>query len=587
MSRLTYRERIAERLRMMQIYEVLLRYSSDAAFDRGLLGDLRRSLQGWFYSEDIEPLTTPERARLMLQELGPTYVKFGQIVSSRADTLPPDWEVELARLQSHVRPFPVEQARDVIVSELGAPPEALFESFDPRPLAAASLAQVHRATLEGGRPVVVKIQRPNIQSQVRSDLLILENAARLAERRSAGAREAGSHQIIQEFGGALMLELDYRLEAYNARRLAKNLERLPGVAVPEVIRELSRQRVLTAEFVRGVEANDREAIIASGLNPEEVADNAVRAAIKMVLIDGFFHADPHPGNVLVNLDTGMLTFIDTGMVGELGIRQRLNLVGLLYTSTKNDPLALAQSLRSVSEPFRETDPKAFDADFTRRVGPLMDAPDGEKLDLASVISTSLDLLRDAGYRPDPQLSLAMKALTQSSEFMKVLYPPGQSREFSAKAIEMTEELAADTLTEERVTAFAKKQATYAAREALQQLPSLQEATDMWLRQARKGRFEVKIDTSDLEPRMDELRGIARTVTLGIIVVGILIASAIAANAPHAGTFGWVRNIGLVVYAVAISLATVFAVDLFRRSRRRRREADEQPRRTPRPAGRRP
>ncbi|HET8978709.1 MAG TPA: AarF/UbiB family protein [Solirubrobacteraceae bacterium] len=584
MSRLTYRERIAERLRMMQIYEVLLRYSSDAMFDRGLFGDLRRALQGWFYSEHLEPLTTPERARLMLQELGPTYVKFGQIVSSRADTLPADWEAELALLQSHVRPFPAEQAHAVIAAELGASADVLYETFDPQPLAAASLAQVHRATLPGGRPVVVKVQRPNIESQVRSDLLILSNAARLAERRSAGAREAGAYEIIEEFGGALMLELDYRLEAYNARRLARNLEGLPGVAVPEVIRELSRQRVLTAEFVPGVEANDREAIIAAGLDPVQVADNAVRAAIKMVLLDGFFHADPHPGNVLVNLDTGTLTFIDTGMVGELGLRQRLNLVGLLYTSTRNDPLAMAQSLRSLSQPFRETDPHAFDADFSRRVGPLMDAPEGEKLDLAEVMSTSLDLLRDAGYRPDPQLSLAMKALTQSSEFMKALYPAGRSSEFSAKAMEMTQDLASGTLTEERVTAFAKKQATYAAREALQQLPSLQEATNMWLRQARKGRFEVKLDTSDLERRMDELRGIARTVTLGIVVVGILIASAIAANAPRTGTFRWVHGVGLVVYVVAIVLAVVFGSELLRRSAVRRRESEARLRRRQGPAG---
>ncbi len=571
MSAPSVRERVDERLRLMQIYDVFLRYGSDAAFNRGLAGSMRRALQGWFYSGHVEALTMPQRVRLMLEELGPTYVKLGQIVSSRADTLPPDWEDELARLQSHVRPFSVEQVREVIAGELGAPPEELFESFDPKPLAAASLAQVHRATLAGGRPVIVKVQRPNIKSQVGSDLLILENWARFAERRSSVARESGAHEIIEEFGGALMLELDYRLEAYNARRLARNLEPLPGVAVPEVIREFSDERVLTMEFVEGVEANDRDAIIAAGLDPQEIADNAVRAAIKMILIDGFFHADPHPGNVLVNLDTGVLTFIDTGMVGELGLRQRLNLVGLLYTSTKNDPRALAQSLRALSEPFRETDPKEFDEEFARHVGPLMDVPEGEKLDLAGIISTSMDLLRDAGYRPDPQLSLAMKAMTQSAEFMKLLYPPGHASEFSAKAVEMTRDLVWDSVTEERVSDFAKKQATYAAREALQQLPSVEEATNMWLRQLRKGRFEVKIDTSDLAPRIDELRAIARTVTVGLLLVGLAIASAITATAPHTGTFKWVRDVGLVVYLGALVLAAAYILDLIRRARSRRRE----------------
>jgi hypothetical protein len=165
----------------------------------------------------------------------------------------------------------------------------------------------------------------------------------------------------------------------------------------------------------------------------------------------------------------------------------------------------------------------------------------------------------------------MKALTQSAEFMKVLYPPGRSSEFSAKAVEMTRDLLGDSLTEERVFEFARKQGVYAAREALQQLPSLQEATNMWLRQARKGRFEVKVDTSDLAPRMDELRASARMITLGLVAVGLVIASVIAANAPNTGTFKWVRDVGMVVYLLALVLAAVFIVDLLRRSSARRRD----------------
>jgi ubiquinone biosynthesis protein len=556
----------------LQIYEVFLRYGSDATFDRGFVGDLRRALQGWFYRTHVEPLTPPQKVRLMLQELGPTYVKLGQIVSSRAATLPAEWEVELAKLQSHVRPFPADEAREIIAAELGAPPEKLYEYFDPTPLAAASLAQVHRAAVDG-EEVVVKVQRPNIEPRVRADLLILKRAARFAERRSLTAHEAGAEAIIEEFGAALLLELDYRIEAYNARRLARNLEPLPGVAVPRVIRELSTRRVLTAEFVHGVEANDWDAIVAAGLDPVEIADNAVRAAIKMILVDGFFHADPHPGNVLVNLDTGALTFIDTGMAGELGLRQRLHLVGLLYTSTKNDPRALAQSLRSVSESFRETNPKAFDASFARRVGPLMDVPEDGALDLAGILSVSMELLRDAGYRPDPQLSLAMKALTQSAEFMRVLYPPGHSGEFSAKAVEMTRDLVSDSLTEDRVIEFVRRQATYAAGEAMQQLPTLEEATNSWLRQFRRGRFEVKFDTSDLEPRIRELRDIARAMTLGVIVVGVLIASAIVANTTSSQVSHGLRNAALVTCAVALVVAAISIVVLAWGAIRQRRPPD--------------
>ena len=570
MSRETYRERIDERVRLLQVYDVFLHYGADGAFDRGVLGDFRRFAQSRWHGVNVVALSNPEKARLLLQELGPTYVKLGQIISSRADALPSDWEAELAKLQNDVRPFPVEEALEVIASELGAPPDQLYESFDPRPLAAASLGQVHRATLKGGRPVAVKVQRPNIEKQVRADLRILSRAAGVMERRATWAREVGLQRVVDEFGATLLLELDYRLEAYNARRLAQNLDGLPGVGVPEVIRELSRTRVLTLEFVEGIPANQRDAIVAAGLDPVEIADNAVRAAVKMVLIDGFFHADPHPGNVMVTLETGRITFIDTGMVGELDLKRRLNLVGLMYTATKREPMALAQSLRSLSEPFRETDPKAFDQEFARRIGPLMDVGEGEKLALANILSESLDLLRDAGYRPDPQLSLAMKAITQSEEFMHVLYPVGHSAEFADRAVEMTRTLASAALTEERIKDFARKQALYAGREAVQSLPSLQEATGLWLRQYRKGRLEVAVDTSDLAPHIDALRAMTRTLVIGLLTVGVLIASAIAASTPDTAGFRTLRHVADVGYAVSLALAIILVLLLLQQARPRRR-----------------
>jgi ubiquinone biosynthesis protein len=328
--------------------------------------------------------------------------------------------------------------------------------------------------------------------------------------------------------------------------------------------------VLTLEFIEGVPANRREEIIAAGLEPTEIADNAVRAAVKMILIDGFFHADPHPGNVMVSLKTGVLTFIDTGMVGEIDMKRRMNLVGLMYTATKGEPLALAQSLRSLSEPFRETNPGAFDQEFARRLGPLMDVGEGEKMALAEIISQSLDMLRDAGYRPDPQLSLAMKAMTQAEEFMRVLYPPGSSSTFADSAVEITRTLATESLTQERIADFARKQAMHAGREALQNVPSLQEATGMWLKQYKKGRFEVTVDTSKLEPHIEALRGITQTLVVGLLTVGILISSAIAGSVPENSAVKGMHTVADIGYAASLLLAVLLVVSLLAGARPRRR-----------------
>ena len=564
MRRQTQREKLRERARTLQIYEVFMRYGTDAAFGRGALGDFRRWMQNRLYRPPVrvEWLPTPVKVRLALQELGPTYVKFGQIVSSRASSMPLEWEQELAKLQSQVAPFPPEEAREVIESELGAPPEQLYDSFSPTPLAAASLAQVHRATLEDGREVVVKVQRPRIENKVTSDLQILRRAAHTMERRSASARDIGLEQVVTEFGGTLLLELDYTIEAYNARRLAQNLASVEGVHIPEIVRPLSSRRVITMEFIDGVSATHRDEIVAAGLDPVAIADAAVRASIKMLLIDGFFHADPHPGNVVVSLDTGVLTFLDTGMVGTLTLKQRFNLINLLTTAGQRDPVALAQALRSISEPVETSrdapavDARAFDRDFEQRITPLMDVEEGQKLEFARIMSTALDLLREHGLRPDPELSLAMKAMTQAEEFTRVLYPPGTSATFVEKATAMTRELVEEAVTKDAVVGYARKEAMFAARQAAQNLPSVQEIAGMWIKQLRSGKFEVKLDTSDLDLQLDRVGRMARLGAVAMIIVGVLIGSAIAATVGTAGSLAPIRHIALVSYAVATAIALV-------------------------------
>ncbi len=367
---------VSERLRVMQLYGILLQYTVDLAFDWAWLRPVRRPMQEWLWRVPVPVARLPPqvKVRLLLEDLGPTYVKLGQILSSQGRALPREWEDELAKLQSEVRPFAYDDVRAIVAQSLGAPPETLYAAFSPTPLAAASLAQVHEATTQDGRRVAVKVQRPNIHEQLRSDITILTRGAAVLERRVEWAADADLTGVVREFGSTLLRELDYTIEAYNTRRLERVLAKIDGVHVPAVEPALSSDRVLTLEFIDGVKSTDTPDIDAAGLDRQELARNFVRGAVQMVMIDGFFHADPHPGNVVVELASGRLTFLDAGMVGQLDLRKRIRFARFLLAFRDKDVSELARTLRSLSEPFREPDERAYQREFERRIGPLIDQP---------------------------------------------------------------------------------------------------------------------------------------------------------------------------------------------------------------------
>ena len=521
-------DKFRENLRLQQVYNVFLRYGLDTLFDRWeIVTDFRHSMQRWVWQlpEEIHSLSEPVKMRLMLEELGPTYVKMGQIVSSQASVIPDEWEVELEKLQSEVPPFPNPEVRETIAEELGADPEGLFATFAEDPFAAASTAQVHRATLLDGTDVVVKVQRPHIQHQMKADLGIMQNAARVASQRSDYLKSIDLVGMLEEFSRSVLRELDYAGEAYNAFRLSDNLADLPGVHIPIIYPELSTKRILTMEFIHGVKISDTDSLDRVGIDRELLAKNMLRALIKQLLIDGFFHADPHPGNILVNLDTGEATFIDTGMVGELEITNRMNLIQLVFAIQQKDVMGMGQVLYSLSTPFVDhVDEKAYYQDFQRTVGRYMVYDQGSSF--GDSVSVAFGLLRDHGLRLDPQLTMAVKAMMQGEAVANLLYPEGG---LATDGVPMIKELAIKEVTADRVREEATKQVTMAAREVFNRLPTFQEATAKWLDQYQKGRFEVSIDTTELAKEVDKLGGFGRQIVIGIMLVGMIIGSAIAAS----------------------------------------------------------
>jgi ubiquinone biosynthesis protein len=550
---------------MQQVYSLLLRYGLDLGFDRaGFLGRMRERMQAWVWDlpEDLEIPSLPTKVRLMLEELGPTYVKVGQIVSSQASTLPMEWQHELEKLQSNVPPFPEVEVREILLKELKGTPEELFTSFNVVPLAAASTAQVHRATLPDGTEVVVKIQRPKIQDQMKADVAIMSRAARALSRRVSGLEALDLSGMVEEFGSNAIRELNYVGEAYNARRLTENMAGCPGVSVCTTYPEYSTSRVLTMDFVRGVKISDVAAIDAAGIDREVLAANTLRALVKQLMIDGFFHADPHPGNILVNTETGNVTFIDTGMVGEITLSQRLNFIQLLLALQNRDVESAATVLKSLSVPFQDQiDEKAYYKDFQRSIGPYM-AGMGT-LDFAESLSASMDVLRRNGLRLDPNLTLATKALMQTEAITSLLFPEGG---LLVQGVQVAREEALKQVTSENVNKVANKALGMVAREFSAQLPTITEAGLSWFNQYKKGRFEVYVDTSALGKEVKTLNRFGRQAVIAMMLIGLLIGSAIVIAAVSFGNYEgefWnaIARIAVLGYTGASLVAALIAVRL--------------------------
>ena len=525
------RNTIAENLRTAQILDIVTRYTKDIAVDASPLSRFRFFMEDILYRDidQLEEMELPVKVRYMLQELGPTFVKFGQIVSSRAENLPPEWQEELNKLQSNVPPFSYDSVQRIITDELGAPPETLFATFDKEPLAAASTAQVHRATLLDGTEVVVKVQRPNIDVTVKADLNVLRDLSTRIQRKQEWAQGIDLRGLVFEFADGIMRELDYRNEASNARLLARNMEMFPEIHIPEIYGEYCTAKVLTMEYIEGVKITDVQEIDGAGLDRIALADVFINSFMKQTLFDGFFHADPHPGNVLVNLDSGQIIFLDMGLMGELNRNQRMALADLLISMQQKDGYGLGKAAIKLSQPLpgHTVDEKQFLEAMERFADRFLKVEDA---DLSIVISSLQDTIRRYGMRLDSNFTLVIKTLMQAEAIVHVLVPTMSITEEAAQSVVS---LARQQYDADQIAEIVRTQITRSAREVIYRLPSLVESTTKWLDQYEKGRFEVYIDTGDLDKQVKHLsagfnKAINRLV-MGLALAGWIVGSAIAST----------------------------------------------------------
>jgi ubiquinone biosynthesis protein len=352
--------------RYRQIVEILADYGFGAVLAQMGLSDRLNIPRRWRHRRDIpgDDMTNPRRLRRAFEELGPTFIKFGQILSTRSDVLPPEYLEELSYLQDEVPPVSWEEAKEVVESELEAPIEDLFAQVDPVPIASASLAQVHVARLLGGQEVVVKIQRPNLEKTVNLDLDIIYDLAQTAQQRISAASRFEVGDLAEEFSSALRTEMDFRREAWNADRFRKNFEDKKHLYVPKIYWDYSTKRLLVMERLKGIKIDNVEALKAAGYSPQRLSGHAAEFALQEVLIDGFFHADPHPGNMLI-MPGEVIGVLDFGTVGRLDEKDRANLARLFMAAVQLDAEGIVDQLQRMGVADYRVDRAGLERDLKR------------------------------------------------------------------------------------------------------------------------------------------------------------------------------------------------------------------------------
>src|SRR2546425_2806689 len=376
-------------------------------------------IMGWKYSDEMAHLEHPQRVRRVLEILGPTFIKLGQILATRPDLFGPEWITEFEKLQSQAPPLDFKELRPQIEEDLGAPLEEIFAEVETTPLAAASVAQVHRATLKDGTGVVLKIQRPGIRPKIESDMRLLAYLATLAEKNVPQLAAYRPQKVVQQFVKSLQNELNFMTEGHNAEHVAANFEGTDQIVIPKIHWQWTRERINVQDFVDGIPGVNVHAIDAAGMDRKRIAQTGASAVLKMIMMDGLFHADPHPGNFFI-LPGERIAFIDFGMIGRVSEVRRRQIMTLLQALLDNDAEGLSMVLLAWSG--REGDDSG---DLSEAVEEFLSKYAGKSMalmDLSAMVGDLLSLVRDNKLTMPPDQAMLLKVFVSLDGAFKKLDP---------------------------------------------------------------------------------------------------------------------------------------------------------------------
>ena len=482
--------------------------------------------------------------REMLDELGPTFVKFGQLLSTRPDVVPPDIIAELRGLQDDVRPFPYSDVERTIEEELGQPVVRLFTEFDPEPLAAASIGQVHRATLPNGRRVVVKVQRPDAPRKIEADLSLMYQAARLVKERIRALDFIDASEIVDEFARSIRQELDYRLEARNADAFHKEFAGHPHVAVPRVYWTYTRSRVLTLEYLDGVQLADLELDAWSLEQRRHLAYLITETWMTMIFRNGFFHADPHPANILV-LSPERIGLVDFGLTGRLTDDDMTKLTRLFIDAASENIEMIPKRLFDLGVRY----PREREDEFVAALRELFYRYYGaslQEIDSIQVIREAFGLIYSMNLRLPTRFVMLDKAIATLGSVGIELYPDFNVFEVAKP---YARDLMLERFTPRRMARRARREGWQYTQMALE-LPYQIHDT---LEQVRDGQIEVGFVHKGLDELMAKLDTLFNRLVIALVVTGGLIGSSLigifAKSGPHVLGLHVVSVLGFLLSAI--------------------------------------
>ena len=514
----------------------------------------------WREASEIAPLEPQQRARLAFEQLGPTFVKLGQMLSTREDLLPPTWTTELAQLHSHVPPVPFDDLLPQIEKALGRSPFEVFGNLEREPYAAGSIAQVHRAKLASGTPVILKIRRPGIEAKIDADLRILEHLAHLVEHEIPEVRRYRPVEIVGQLRGSLERELDLAVEARNTERFARNFTDDLDILVPRVYWEWTSSAMNVQEHIEGIRGNDLVAIDNAGLDRKALAARGADAVLKMILVDGFFHADPHPGNVMY-LPGNRIALIDFGMVGRLSPVRRRQIVDLLAGLARHDEETMLEVLLDwrgddfVDEARLAADLGEFAFDYAD-----MQLKD---LKIGVLLRRVASILRQHSIVLPVDLTLMFKALI-SLEGLGRQYDP----EF--RLIERAKPFLDSAVRERYQPAEAARRTQETLSDFFGLVTSMPRDLARLVKDARHGRIRVDLDLKRLDSFGHRLHSAMNRATIGIMTASLVVGSSIVmtiAEGPRLFGVSLLTYCGLVGYLVAFVNSLWIIFSIWRSSRR--------------------